>query len=119
MLFRSHADGRLRTPPVSGTILEGVTRSSILALGKELGLTPEESPVSIDEWRDGVTSGAIREVFACGTAAVITPVGRLVWEGGEVGDSTSGEMTMRLRKSLIDVQYGRAADTHGWLHRLV
>ena len=118
-LYFVQADGRLRTPPVSGTILEGVTRSSILALGKELGLTPEESPVSIDEWRDGVTSGAIREVFACGTAAVITPVGRLVWEGGEVGDSTSGEMTMRLRKSLIDIQYGRAADSHGWLHRLV
>ncbi len=67
----------------------------------------------------GVASGAIREVFACGTAAVITPVGRLVWEGGEVGDATAGEMTMQLRNRLIDVQYGRTPDTHGWLHRLV
>ena len=117
-LYFVRADGRLVTPPLSGTILEGVTRASILTLGAELGLVPEERPVSINEWREGVTSGEIREVFACGTAAVVTPVGRLVWEGGEVGDSNAGEMTMRLRSALIDVQYGRSADTHNWLHRL-
>ena len=118
-LYFVRADGQLVTPPVSGTILEGVTRSSILTLGKELGLTPVERPISIDEWREGVTNGEIREVFACGTAAVVTPVGRLVWEGGEVGAGAAGEFTMQLRNSLIDVQYGRSADTNGWLHRLV
>lgn len=118
-LYFVKADGRLVTPPTSGTILEGVTRSSILTIGKELGLTPEERPIDIDEWRSGVASGDIREVFACGTAAVITPVGRLVWDGGEVGSGNAGEMTMRLRNALVDVQYGRAADTHGWLKRLV
>jgi branched-chain amino acid aminotransferase len=118
-LYFVKADGRLVTPPTSGTILEGVTRSSILMLGKELGLTPEERPIDIDEWRSGVASGDIREVFACGTAAVITPVGRLVWDGGEVGSGNAGEMTMRLRNALVDVQYGRAADSHGWLKRLV
>ena len=117
-LFFVHADGRLTTPPLSGTILEGVTRSSILELGKELGLAPEERPISVDEWREGVTSGAIREVFACGTAAVVTPVGRLVWDGGDVGNQSAGEMTLRLRSALIDTQYGRSADTHGWMHRL-
>ncbi len=117
-LYFVRADGRLQTPPTSGTILEGVTRASILEIGKEMGLQPEESSISIDEWRADVASGAIREVFACGTAAVITPVGRLVWEGGEVGDSTAGEMTTQLRSRLIDIQYGRATDTHGWLHRL-
>ncbi len=116
-LYFVHADGRLTTPPL-GTILEGVTRDSILALGKELGLSPEERAISIDEWREEVSSGSIREVFACGTAAVVTPVGHLVWEGGEVGNGMAGETTMQLRKSLIDVQYGRAADTHGWMHRL-
>ena len=118
-LYFVRADGKLVTPPISGTILEGVTRNSILTIGAELGLTPEERPVSIDEWRDGVTSGEIREVFACGTAAVVTPVGRLVWADGEVGNSTAGEMTMRVRNSLIDVQYGRSTDNHNWLHRLV
>ena len=117
-LYFVRADGKLITPPISGTILEGVTRNSILTLGAELGLTPQERPVSIEEWREGVTSGEIKEVFACGTAAVVTPVGRLVWEGGEVGNSTAGEMTMRVRSSLIDVQYGRSPDTHVWLHRL-
>lgn len=114
-----YADGRLVTPALTGTILEGVTRSSILTLAKELGLQPEERAVDIDEWRSGVASGEIREVFACGTAAVITPVGRLVWDGGEVGNPVAGETTLALRKALIDIQYGRATDTHGWMRRLV
>ena len=118
-LYFVHADGRLVTPRLTGTILEGVTRSSILTLGAEFGLQPEERQISIDDWRAGVASGEIREVFACGTAAVITPVGRLVWDGGEVGNSTAGEITMQLRQRLIDTQYGRSEDKHGWLHQLV
>lgn len=113
------ADGRLVTPEL-GTILEGVTRSSVLALAKEEGLDVEERRIGIDEWKDGVASGAISEVFACGTAAVITPVGRLVWEGGElVTPQATGEVSMRLRNKLVDIQYGRAEDTHGWLRRLL
>ena len=118
-LYFVHADGRLVTPALTGTILEGVTRSSILTLAKELGLQPEERAVDIEEWRTGVASGDIREVFACGTAAVITPVGRLVWDGGEVGNPEAGATTLALRKALIDIQYGRAADTHGWMRKLV
>jgi branched-chain amino acid aminotransferase len=118
-LYFVHADGTLVTPTISGTILEGVTRSSILTLGKEFGLNPVERQISIEEWQQGVASGAIREVFACGTAAVITPVGKLVWEGGEVGDGSTGEITTQLRQRLIDLQYGRSADAHSWLHRLV
>lgn len=117
-LYFVRADGKLVTPPTSGTILEGVTRSSILQLGAELGLSPEERPISIDEWKADVASGAIKEVFACGTAAVVTPVGRLVWDGGEVGNAVTGEMTMQIRNKLIDVQYGRSEDKHNWLHRL-
>jgi branched-chain amino acid aminotransferase len=118
-LYFVRADGTLVTPRLTGTILEGVTRSSILTLGEEFGLRPEERQVSIDEWRDGVASGEIREVFACGTAAVVTPVGRLVWDGGEVGSGAAGEITMQLRNRLIDLQYGRSHDQHGWLHRIV
>ena len=117
-LYFVRANGELVTPPTSGTILEGVTRSSILQLATELGLTAVERPISIDDWRAGIASGDIREVFACGTAAVVTPVGRLVWNGGEIGDSTAGEMTMRIRDSLVGIQYGRKPDTHNWLHRL-
>jgi branched-chain amino acid aminotransferase len=123
-LFFVHADGMLVTPELTGTILEGVTRSSILQLADDLGLKVQERRVCIDEWRDGVASGEITEVFACGTAAVVTPVGRLAWEGGEVviGDHQVnggvGAVTASIRRSLLDVQYGRAEDTRGWLTRL-
>ncbi len=115
-----HRDGRLITPELSGSILEGVTRSSILQLGKELGLDVEERKIDIDEWRDGVASGEITEVFACGTAAVITPIRRLVWDGGSVGDAEApaGAVTTRMRQALVDIQYGRTPDTHGWMRRL-
>ncbi len=118
-LYFVHADGTLVTPELTGTILEGVTRSSILDIGAELGLTVQERKVSVDEWRDGVVSGEITEVFACGTAAVVTPLGRLAWDGGEVVMGTeAGETTVRVRQALLDVQYGRTEDTHGWLRQL-
>ena len=120
-VYLVHRDGRLITPALTGSILEGITRSSILELAKELGLDVEERRISIDEWRDGMASGEITEAFACGTAAVVTPVGQLVWEDGAVGDpaAPAGEVTMRIRQALVDIQYGRAADTHHWMHRLV
>jgi branched-chain amino acid aminotransferase len=123
-LFFVHSDGSIVTPELTGTILEGVTRSSILQLAGDLGLTVKEHRVSIDEWREGVAGGEITEVFACGTAAVVTPVGRLAWQGGEVviGDhgvnGGVGSVTASIRQSLLDVQYGRAADSRGWLTRL-
>ena len=75
---------------------------------------------SIEEWKQGVASGEISEVFACGTAAVITPIGELKGEGFAVGDinAPAGEVTMSLRKELTDIQYGRQPDRHGWLVRL-
>jgi branched-chain amino acid aminotransferase len=117
-LYFVFKDGSLVTPPTRGTILEGITRASLNKLAAEKGLKPIERPISIDEWREGVRSGAISEVFACGTAAVITPIGKLVWEGGEVGSEKVGEMTLMLRNALLDIQYGRAADSHGWMHKL-
>ena len=119
-LYFVHSDGSIVTPELTGTILEGVTRSSILELAGDLGHKVEERRISIDEWREGVESGEITEVFACGTAAVITPLGRLAWDDGELsmGDS-AGPVTVSLRANLLDLQYGRAEDTHGWLHRIV
>ena len=119
-LFFVHDDGSVVTPELTGTILEGVTRDAILTLAGELGHKVEERRVDLDEWRDGVRDGSVTEVFACGTAAVVTPVGKLKWRGGEVamGDGGTGPVTQRLRDALLDVQLGRAADTHGWLHRV-
>ena len=117
-LFFVYRDGRLVTPALTGTILEGVTRDSVLTLAPELGLTPEERAISIDEWRDGIASGEIVEVFACGTAAVITSIGQLVTENETIESPGGNEISQRLRTHLLDIQYGRAADTHGWLTQL-
>jgi branched-chain amino acid aminotransferase len=119
-VFLVYDNGTLVTPEINGSILEGVTRSSLLALAVELGYKVDERKVTIDEWRDGVASGEVTEVFACGTAAVITPVTTLKWRGGEVSSGTeAGQLTLQLRERLLDVQYGRVPDTHGWMHRLV
>ena len=113
-------DGTLVTPELSGTILEGITRDSIMTLARELGHHVEERRVDVDEWRKGAVDGKVVEVFACGTAAVVTPIGALRWPGGEVtaGTGEPGPVTMALRQALMDVQYGRVADTHGWLHHV-
>lgn len=120
-LFFVYDDGTIVTPELSGTILPGITRSSVITLAEEAGHTVEERRFSIEEWGEGVQSGAITEVFACGTAAVITPLGTL--RDGDtdltVGDgATAGDVTMDLRRGLVDIQYGRAEDTHGWMTRL-
>ena len=118
-MYFVYDDGRIVTPE-TGTILEGITRASIMELAGKLGHQVEERKISIDEWRDGVTSGAITEIFACGTAAVVTPVGALKWAGGEVPSAAeAGEVTMRIRQALVDVQYGRAEDTFGWMHQIL
>jgi branched-chain amino acid aminotransferase len=118
-LYFVHDDGTIVTPEL-GTILEGITRGSIIELCGKLGHRVEERRFSIDEWRDGVASGRITEVFACGTAAVVTPVGTLKWRGGSVGEGEeTGPVTTQVRQALVDIQYGRAEDTFGWMHRVV
>lgn len=117
-LYFVYDDGRIVTPE-TGTILEGITRSSIIELLGKFGHQVEERRFSIDEWREGVTSGAITEIFACGTAAVVTPVGSLKWEGGEAPAPAQDELTMKVREALVDIQYGRADDAFGWMHRVV
>lgn len=112
------ADGGRLVTPETGTILEGITRASILELAAKRGLKVEERRVAIEEWKQGVASGEISEVFACGTAAVVTPVGELVWEGGSVA-TEAGPVTMELRKTLVDLQFGRTDDSFSWMHRIV
>ncbi len=115
------ADHELITPELSGSILEGVTRDSILDLAKEFGLTPVERRVSVPELLEGIGSGFVTELFACGTAAVITPIGELHLRDDvyTVAGGGTGEITTALRNTLLDIQYGRAEDSHGWLTRVL
>lgn len=121
-IYGSGANARLVTPALTGTMLPGVTRDSLLTLAGDLGIPAEEGRITVDEWREGCASGEITETFACGTAAVITPVGRVDSKNSgawTIGDGESGEITMKLRKALVDIQTGRAADSHNWMHRIV
>jgi branched-chain amino acid aminotransferase len=116
----SGGSARLVTPELSGSLLPGITRDSLLQLAGDAGFAVEERRIDVEEWRKGVADGEITEVFACGTAAVITPVAAVKFGGGEftVGDGTPGEVTMALRDTLTGIQRGTFADTHGWMTRL-
>ncbi len=111
------ADSRIITPALTGTLLPGITRDTLLILATDLGLAVDERPVSTEEWREGNASGEISEVFACGTAAVITPVGAVASEAVSwtVGDGEPGPVTMRLRQALLEIQHGLRGDEHGWM----
>ncbi|WP_328536505.1 branched-chain amino acid aminotransferase [Streptomyces sp. NBC_00344] len=111
---------KIITPELTGSLLAGVTRDSLLAVARDLGYESGEGRVSIDQWRRDSENGTLTEVFACGTAAVITPVGTVKSNGGEweQGTGEPGEVTVRLRKALLDIQRGVSEDKHGWMHPL-
>ncbi len=113
-------DAELVTPALTGTLLPGITRDSLITLARELGHPVTERLFSVEEWRQGIADGTVTETFACGTAAVITPVGDVKARTGDftVGGGVPGPLTMRLRESLLDIQHGRVADPRGWLHRV-
>jgi branched-chain amino acid aminotransferase len=119
-VYGSGPSARIVTPALTGTLLPGVTRDSLFTLAADLGYHAEEGKISTDEWREGNASGAITEVFACGTAAVITPIGAVDSEHGgwPVGNGEPGPVSMQLREHLMAIQTGREADKHGWMHRL-
>ncbi len=111
---------RLVTPKLTGTLLPGVTRDSVLQLAPELGYETEERLLSVDEWRRDLQSGAMTEVFACGTAAVITPVGTAKSKDGEwtIHGGQAGPVASKLRETLLGIQHGELEDLHGWMHRV-
>ena len=119
-LFFVFADGSLLTPALTGTILPGITRDSLLTLARDEGLTLREDRYSIDQWRKDSASGRLVETFACGTAAVVTPVGKVCSHEGEftVGAGGPGPITQRLKDRLVAIQRGAAADPHGWMTKL-
>jgi branched-chain amino acid aminotransferase len=123
-IFFVTREGELVTTALSGTILDGVTRDSILQLAPDFGLTPVERAISLTEMLSGIASGSIAEAFACGTAAVITPIGGFRYSLDGVDEEARlaqpfGPKTAELRQRLVDIQWGRTADTHGWTTRVV
>jgi branched-chain amino acid aminotransferase len=127
-LFLVKDGDTLITPALNGNILRGITRDSLIQLAHDRGLRVEERAVTVREWAAGVEDGTITEAFACGTAAVITPIAQLLGEGGldvrfgdgsDISDVAPGELTMSLRAELTGIQTGRVADPHGWLREIV
>ncbi|MBJ8341785.1 branched-chain amino acid aminotransferase [Antrihabitans sp. YC3-6] len=119
-VFGSGPDARLVTPSLSGSLLPGITRESLLTLAADAGFAVEERKISTEEWQKKAKSGEITEVFACGTAAVITPVGSVKSAAGDftIADGEPGEVTMALRDTLTGIQRGTFADIHGWMTKL-
>ena len=117
----SGANATVVTPKLTGALLPGLTRDSILTLAKDLGYKSEEAMISIDEWRDGVKSGEITEIFACGTAAVVSPVGTAKSAMGTwvTGDGTPGPITMQIRNTLLGIQHGTIVDKHHWMRKVL
>jgi branched-chain amino acid aminotransferase len=120
-VYGSGDGARLVTPELTGALLPGVTRDSLLAVADDLGYSADQARIDVDAWYADNESGRLTEVFACGTAAVITPVGQVKSAAGgwEVGDGRPGPVTMRLREHLLDIQRGRTPDTQGWMRTLV
>ncbi|MEU9572339.1 branched-chain amino acid aminotransferase [Streptomyces massasporeus] len=118
-LFFVYGD-RLVTPELSGTLLAGVTRDSVLALAADLGYRAEESRISVEQWRDDAESGALTEVFSCGTSSMITPVGFVRSVDGDwtIGGGVRGPVTSRLHEELSGIQTGTRPDPFGWVHKI-
>jgi branched-chain amino acid aminotransferase len=113
-------DGSMVTPPLGGTILPGITRSSLITLARDKGIAVREEPYSIQQWKADAASGRLREAFACGTAAVVTPIGTVRAPDGEftIGNGGSGARTEELKAALVGIQRGSAADKYGWIHKV-
>jgi branched-chain amino acid aminotransferase len=119
-IFFVFEDGTLTTPPLGGTILPGITRDSIMTLAGDLGLTLTEQPYSFDQWQADAASGRLREVFACGTAAVVAAVGEVRHASGTftIANGAEGSITQRLKDQLVGLQRGANPDPRAWLRQI-
>ncbi len=120
-VYRDGATSRIVTPKLTGTLLPGITRDSLLTIAKDLGYTTGEGTISTEDWARDVQNGSLTEVFACGTAAVITPVGEVKFNGGGwlVNNGQTGPVAQRLRDALLAIQHGTAPDVHHFVHRVL
>lgn len=119
-MFTVHKDGHLETPSLTGTILPGVTRRSVIQLAKDHGRDVVETMIKLDDLLEDIKSGEVTEVFACGTAAIITPIGRFKSEKFDVtvSNNESGKFTVDLRNELLGIQLGEIEDPHNWMWKV-
>jgi branched-chain amino acid aminotransferase len=120
-VYGSGDSARLITPQLTGSLLPGITRDSLLTVAEDLGIRADEGQISVDDWREGCAAGDITETFACGTAAVITPIGEVksrLSGSWQISEGGTGPVTARLRQALLDIQTGAAPDRHNWLHAI-
>lgn len=110
-------DDKIVTSPLQGTVLDGITRRSVLSLVREVGLEVEERALTVDEVLDGVETGRLKEAFGAGTAVVISPVSQFTYKDRTVvlNGGQTGELTQKLYDTLTGIQYGKLPDTHGWV----
>jgi len=109
-------DGELVTPPLAGSILPGVTRDSVLQIARRWGLKVSERQLSVEEIQEAQASGKLQEVFASGTAAIVSPVGQIYYKGKEyiINGGKTGELTEKLYNEMLQIQYGEKEDPFGW-----
>jgi branched-chain amino acid aminotransferase len=120
-MFFVFDDGSMLTPPLGGTILPGITRESIITLARAAGITVREERYSFQQLREEAASSRLREAFACGTAAVVSPIGKIKFAGGQalIADGEhAGATTKMLKDALVKIQRGQAQDPYGWVHRV-
>ncbi len=110
----------IATPALTGSILPGITRKSCIELLRADGWTVNERLISIDELEDSMKTGALTEAWGCGTAAVVSPIGELYYNGHSciVGGGKIGEVTQKLYDTLTGIQWGRLPDVHGWIRKI-
>jgi branched-chain amino acid aminotransferase len=113
-------DGALVTPPLTGTILPGITRDAIITLAHKEGRPVREERYAMDQWRADAASGRLKEAFACGTAAVVAPIGKLKSSKGDIlmGDGSTGPVTAAIKATLVGIQRGDIPDEFGWVRRI-
>lgn len=120
-VYGSGDSARVLTPRLTGSLLPGITRSSLLTVASDMGIRADEGQISVEQWRADAESGELTEVFACGTAAVITPVGEVKTRDTGTWTMTGGQpgpVTMALRERLVGIQTGTVPDRHNWLHSI-
>ena len=119
-VYGSGADARILTPTLTGSLLPGITRDSLLRLAPTLGIEASQGRISVSQWRSECAAGELTEVFACGTAAVISPVGAVDGASGgwTIGAGDPGPVSLRLKEELIGIQYGHRPDPFGWVYKV-
>ncbi len=119
-VYKENGETIVATPVLTGTLLPGVTRLTLLDLAKKLGFRAEERRISVDDWAEALRNGTMTEAFACGTAAVITPIGTVKSAHGEwmVNGGETGPVASKLREALLNLQHGVDPDPNGWMHKV-